>query len=207
MIEEKELDERSPTDLAKDRIGETLARNLHLARKAAKMTQVGLAEASGVARSQITSIEMGDSDPKLSTITALARTLEITPSMLLIDEEELETWLKLNPELAKKLEGTIGTLLSPEEIYEIKRLAQSELRKRQFKAYELEEAKLGISGAIAAAGASAAATGMTRVALGGVVAAAICSPLIPVTGPLIGAALGIGVGLSSFLGFLKKPKK
>jgi len=200
-MEEQEFGEFSPIDLAKDTIRETLARNLHLARKGAKMTQVELAEEAGVARSQITSVEMGDADPKLSTLTALATALGIGPSLLLLDEKELQNWLKLHSGLAEEINATLETVVSKEELYEIRRLAQSELRKRQYKSYEIEMKDTGLLKTIKSTGVTAESAGKA------LVIAAICAPLVPIVGPVVGAALGLGAGTGFLLSSLTKLKR
>lgn len=68
----------------------SLGESLALARKARGQTQADLAEESGLSRATIAQIEAGDADPKLSTISDLARALDVSPAWLLMTEEDLE---------------------------------------------------------------------------------------------------------------------
>lgn len=68
----------------------TLGESLALARKAEGMTQGELAEESGLSRATIANIESGGADPKVSTISELARALDISPAWLLMSEQDME---------------------------------------------------------------------------------------------------------------------
>jgi len=67
-------------------LGESLA----LARKARGQTQAELANESGLSRATIAKIEAGDADPKLTTISEIAKALNVSPAWLLMSEEDLE---------------------------------------------------------------------------------------------------------------------
>jgi DNA-binding XRE family transcriptional regulator len=58
-------------------------RRVRDARQKAGMTQEDLAVASGVARSYLSVLERGGRDPRLSTITRLARSMDLQPGDLL----------------------------------------------------------------------------------------------------------------------------
>lgn len=60
-----------------------LARNLREQRRRQGMTQQSLAHASGIHVSEISRIERGAREPRLSTLVCLARALDVTPSDLL----------------------------------------------------------------------------------------------------------------------------
>lgn len=65
-----------------------LAFNLYNARKARNFTQSELSDLSGVSRSTIALMEKGDSDSKLSSISDIATALEVSPSVLLMTEDD-----------------------------------------------------------------------------------------------------------------------
>ena len=60
-----------------------LADNMRAERHKRGMSQEALAHASGVHSSEISRIERGAREPRLSTLVSLARALRITPSELL----------------------------------------------------------------------------------------------------------------------------
>lgn len=62
--------------------------NLALAREAAGLTQHELAHLAQTSRATIAQIEAGSSDPRMSTIAALALALGVTPDLLLLGERE-----------------------------------------------------------------------------------------------------------------------
>lgn len=62
---------------------EVLAQNLREQRRRRGMTQQALAHASGIHASEISRIERGAREPRLSTLVRLARALRVTPSDLL----------------------------------------------------------------------------------------------------------------------------
>jgi transcriptional regulator with XRE-family HTH domain len=150
-----------------------LAKNLALARAARGITQDMLAEASGVSRATIAQIESGDSDPRLSTIVALAASLGVSALILLLSEREIAALAELVQDASRV--NQISADISPDDIDGMRRLIQSGLQKRHRRA-----AKIGISAAQNA--------GFT--APGSSIGAAIGTLLLPGIGTVIGAVLG-----------------
>lgn len=68
----------------------SLGNRLALARKAKGQTQAELAEKAGLSRATIAKIEAGDADPKLSTVSDLAKALDVSPMWLVMSEEDME---------------------------------------------------------------------------------------------------------------------
>jgi XRE family transcriptional regulator, fatty acid utilization regulator len=66
-----------------DPVRMAFADNLLAARQRAGLTQAQLAAASGVSQRHISALESGLSDPKLSTVTALATALGVKSEELL----------------------------------------------------------------------------------------------------------------------------
>lgn len=66
-----------------------IGRNLVIAREAASLTQHQLADISGTSRATIAQIEAGASDPRLSTIVAIASALGISPQILLLGNNDI----------------------------------------------------------------------------------------------------------------------
>lgn len=60
-----------------------LAENMRKERMKQGMSQEALAHASGIHSSEISRIERGAREPRLSTLVRLARALSVTPSELL----------------------------------------------------------------------------------------------------------------------------
>jgi transcriptional regulator with XRE-family HTH domain len=60
-----------------------LGRNLRRARKRAGLTQEEVAERSGVHATEVSRIEAGKRDPRISTMERLAEAVEVSPSDLL----------------------------------------------------------------------------------------------------------------------------
>jgi transcriptional regulator with XRE-family HTH domain len=60
-----------------------LGRNLRRARKWAGLTQEEVAERSGVHATEVSRIEAGKRDPRISTMERLAEAVEVPPSDLL----------------------------------------------------------------------------------------------------------------------------
>ena len=70
-------------DTAVPPAGIEFAERLVAARKNAKMTQVQLAEASGINQSHISKLERGEWEPRLFTIMSLAAALDVSPANLI----------------------------------------------------------------------------------------------------------------------------
>jgi transcriptional regulator with XRE-family HTH domain len=68
-----------PDDLCVGDFGE----NLRAARKRLKLTQEEVAERSGVHATEVSRIEAGKRDPKVSTLLRLAAAVEVPPGRLL----------------------------------------------------------------------------------------------------------------------------
>jgi HTH-type transcriptional regulator, competence development regulator len=60
-----------------------LGGNLRVARKRLKLTQVQVAERSGVHSTEVSRIEAGKRDPRISTLRRLAAAVEVPPGRLL----------------------------------------------------------------------------------------------------------------------------
>lgn len=98
-----------------------LAQNLLIARDVLDITQLALANASGVSRATIAQLEAGLGDPRLSTIEQLASALNITPSLLLLTPRELSALSSLIHNLptqviAGNTLSTIGHLVASPSI-------------------------------------------------------------------------------------------
>ena len=61
------------------------AANLRRLRVAAELTQDGLSDLSGLHTTEISRLERGVRDPRLSTIVRLARALRVEPGLLLAE--------------------------------------------------------------------------------------------------------------------------
>ena len=61
------------------------ARNLRIERKAQSLSQERLALRAKIHRTEVSLLERGERDPRLSTIVRLARGLDVAPSCLLED--------------------------------------------------------------------------------------------------------------------------
>jgi transcriptional regulator with XRE-family HTH domain len=67
-------------------VGSTLGRNLRRAREHRELTQEQVAERSGVHATEVSRIEAGKRDPKVSTVERLAAAVEVPPGELLRQE-------------------------------------------------------------------------------------------------------------------------
>lgn len=146
----------------RDIVNANLAKNLVLARNACDYTQSELAERADVSRATIAQIESGEGDPRLSTIIDIATSLEISPVLLLLGEDDLNSIIKLIKEFPKDD-------IPEEDVEEMRRLLSSGLKKHKLKA-----AKLGVARTVGLSSAGAA----------------IGSVLIPGVGTIVGATLG-----------------
>lgn len=142
------------------------------------LSQDQLAELSGVSRATIVQIESGSSDPRLSTIAAIAGALGISPLLLLLGNDELRAIANVenSSEAVRTREH-----LSKETLDDMRRLLKSGLQKNRSKA---------IAMGIAAAATQGSVIGLIR---GLVPGAAIGSSLLPGLGTVIGAALGVAL--------------
>ena len=69
---------------------ELFARNLRVTRRGAGLSQERLSALAGLHRTEISLLERGERDPRLSTVFRLAEALGVTAAALLApDEEEL----------------------------------------------------------------------------------------------------------------------
>ena len=64
---------------------EQFAANLRRLREAAELTQDALSDRSGLHATEISRLERGVRDPRLSTVVRLARALGVEPALLLAD--------------------------------------------------------------------------------------------------------------------------
>lgn len=67
-------------------VGGNLGRNLRRARESRELTQEQVAERSGVHATEVSRIEAGKRDPKVSTVERLAAAVEVSPGELLRQE-------------------------------------------------------------------------------------------------------------------------
>lgn len=150
---------------------ETLARNLSAARTAMGLSQDQLAEAAGISRATVVQLESGEGDPRLSTISALAMALAVSPVLFFFGAAEITAIANIRESGEAKL---VRAHLSKDDQDSMQRLLRSGLPKNRTKAV-----KIGAD--------AAAAVGLTA---GAVASAAIGTAVLPVVGTVIGAALG-----------------
>jgi transcriptional regulator with XRE-family HTH domain len=62
---------------------EPFAKTIHATRKRKRMKQIDVSAASGIHFTEVSRIERGLRDPRLSTIIRLARALKVSPAKLL----------------------------------------------------------------------------------------------------------------------------
>jgi transcriptional regulator with XRE-family HTH domain len=67
-------------------VGGNLGRNLRRARVRRELTQEQVAERSGVHATEVSRIEAGKRDPKVSTLERLAAAVEVSPGELLRED-------------------------------------------------------------------------------------------------------------------------
>lgn len=164
------------TDSLVENALETVSRNLSAARVGMKLSQDQLAEAAGVSRATIVQLEGGTGDPRLSTITAIAGALNVTPMFLLLSSNDLQAIANVaeSEEAAQFKENISGKSLE-----DMQRLLRSGLTKNRNKAIAIGAAATNIGG------------GVTTVSVNIAAATAIGSVLLPGIGTVIGAALGM----------------
>jgi len=143
-----------------------LGRNLQMARMAAGMTQMALAEAAGIARATVTQLESATGDPCLSTLVKLAEVLKVSPMLLLMQENELRGFQEL---LGKK--ELPQNMLTPEQAKRAGMMLATGIDRQK------NDATKQISAAANLIGLSG-------------VGAAIGAGLLPMAGGILGAALG-----------------
>lgn len=146
-----------------------LARNLVLARIAEGVTQKELASASEVSRATIAQLETGVSDPRVSTVTDLARALGLPTAFLLLSVEEIAALIRLVDEIrAHPIE------VPPEQAARIRELLQTGLLRDRNRAARLGAELVG--GNVTSPAAAALS--------------AIFATIAPKEGPVVAAALG-----------------
>ena len=164
------------TDSLVENALETVSRNLSAARVGMKLSQDQLAEAAGVSRATIVQLEGGTGDPRLSTITAIAGALNVTPMFLLLSSNDLQAIANVAESTeAKQVQENI----SEESLEDMRRLLRSGLTKNRNKAIAIGTAATIVSG------------GILKIPGNVTAAAAIGSVLLPGIGTVIGAALGM----------------
>lgn len=93
-----------------------LAMNLITARTTLGWTQEALSAASRISRATIAQLEAGDSDPRLSTIAALAKSLGLPPSFLLVGPTEVGALARLEQRLKDGSSQVVPLKLLPQEV-------------------------------------------------------------------------------------------
>ncbi len=160
----------APLPRRRESVESALAKNLVLARLVEGVTQKELASASDVSRATIAQLETGVSDPRVSTITDLARALGLPAAFLLLSVEEIEALVALVDEIRAH-----PIAVPPEEAARIQDLMETGLLRDRNRA-----AQIGASIVRENENISPAAAAL----------AAIFSTVSPRTGPAVGAALG-----------------
>lgn len=162
---------RASESLAFEVSRETLAGSLSAARIATGLSQKELAASAGLSRATMVQLEGGEGDPRLSTLSAIAEALGVSPVFLLLRREDMKAIaLASDSKEAKRVRKNI----TDAELETMRRLLRSGIAKNRAKALAMG------AGAAAAAGLAA----------GAVTGAAIGSVLLPGVGTAIGAALG-----------------
>lgn len=152
---------------------DAVARNLAAARSALGWSQEDLARAAGISRATVNQLEGGasaKSDPRLSTLAALASALGISPMLLLLDREELDAIAEIP---GSREMSEVSSHLDPEQLEIMRRLLRSGVAKNRAKAVAM--------------GASAAT--LAGVSAGPLAAAAIGTAILPGVGTAVGAAI------------------
>jgi transcriptional regulator with XRE-family HTH domain len=141
----------------------SLGKGLQLARQSSGLTQSELADEAGLSRATIAKIESGDADPKLSTLSRLAAALQVSPTWLMMSEQDMEVLARIasTSNIDVMLEQ-----LPDEKIGEIRALAKAGRMKKVVQVVEQLESALGDEAEESdspggpVAGATAIATGL-----------------------------------------------
>ena len=147
-----------------------LAKNLLAARTAAGWTQDTLSAASRISRATIAQLETGVSDPRLSTLAALAAALHLPPSLLLIGEVEVRSLARLGERLA-----ATPPVLPANDIRQLQRWVNSGMLRDRADAVRLAAQRVG------------KVDGVHPLA---VIVAALFAAFLPDPGTTVGAAWG-----------------
>lgn len=158
----------------------TLAKNVEIARKTRGWTQQTLAEKAGTSRATIAQIESGDADPLLSTVTNIATALQISPLLILMNEQEIQA-LSVRDQIE----------IPKSDIEKMQKLLDSGLKKPRHKA-----AKIGIESlsGLKAIESSLTPSGLGVIGEGGVAGFAMRSSIVVLIGTAIGSILTPGHG-------------
>ena len=154
---------------APESLGAILAKNLVVARQAARVTQHALAVNALVSRATIAQIESGSSDPRLSTIEELARALRISPLVLVVGREDIDALVSIPDALAER-----PIEIPPSQLQRMQRLVESGMLKDRIRAAQIGAALAIESGRVPAA----------------VITAAVFAAIQPLGGVALGTALG-----------------
>ncbi len=147
-----------------------LARNLVAVRTAAGWTQDALSAASGISRATIAQLETGVSDPRLSTLAALATAARLPLAFLLVGEAEVRALAGLAARLS-----SVPVTVPPRDMRQLNRWVNSGMLRDRADAVRLAADRVG------------AVDGLQPLA---VVLAALFTTFVPDPGLAIGAAWG-----------------
>jgi transcriptional regulator with XRE-family HTH domain len=161
---------------ARESIGATLARNVVVARLALDVTQHRLAAEADVSRATIAQVETGVCDPRVSTVTEIARGLGLPPALLLLSADEIRALIRLADEVRRH-----PVAVDPTDAARMRALLETGLLRDRNRA-----ARMGADLAREAGGPGAAPVAAAL--------AAIFSAVAPGPGTAVGAMLGRAVG-------------
>ena len=151
----------------------TLAANLVLAREAAGLTQSALASRAGTSRATVAQIESGQSDPRLSTMGAIADALGVSVFVLLLSGQDFGRLVQL----ATRADEFQKSQLGDAERAVLEQLSQSRVSADRRKAARLS---------------TGVASDLGFDTVGAAVGAAIGTALAPGLGTIVGAFVGGG---------------